>query len=138
MADEKKKNFLPPPSDHKISLPAAIEFVRLYRRYAGPAAEKGGFFWAEPVRKLLAQKGVVGLRYYHGTDDKGRYRIILVAVDKEGKDIVTGVVGSSAPQPSKSGGKTAKAMMAMSGSGDELLEEHFPCPPFCPPTGPFA
>ena len=140
---EKKEGPLPPARDHNITLGKALDFVKRYRRYAGPAAERGGFFWADPIRKLLAQKNVVGLRYYHGTDENGGYRIILVGVDKNGKDIVRQVAGTSAPTAKsapagKSGGKKAMAMtMSSEGEGD-LLQEHFPCPPFCPPGGPFA
>ena len=132
MANEKKEGPLPPKSDHKITLAQAADLIKRYQRYCGPGGEKGGYFWADPVRKLLAQPGVVGLRYYHGTDEKGGYHIILVGVDKDGKDIVRRAV--SAPTPTKGGGKVAKAMMA-EGGGDEILENHWPCPPFCPPTG---
>jgi hypothetical protein len=137
MAKEKKEGPLPPLSDHRISLGDARELVRRYRRYSAPAAEKGGFFWADPVRRLLAQKGVVGLRYYHGVDEKGGYHIILCGVDKDGRDIVRQVVGGS-PTAAKGGAKKAMSSMALAAGGDDLLEEHFPCPPFCPPDGPFA
>jgi hypothetical protein len=137
MANEKKEGPLPPQSDHKIALAKAIDLVKRYQRYT-PASEKGGFFWAEPVRKLLAQKGVVGLRYYHGVDEKGGYRIVLVGVDKDGKDLVRQVVGGSTP-PAKGGGKVAKASTSMAAEGEgEILENHWPCPPFCPSGGPFA
>ncbi len=139
MADEKKEGPLPPKSNHRITLAKAIELVKRFQRYSSPPAEKGGFFWADPVRELLSQKGVVGLRYYHGVDEKGGYHIVLVGVDKNGKDIVRQVIGGSPPAKS-GGGKVAKAMMAMSGEGDgDVLQNHWPCPPFCPPSGgPFA
>lgn len=138
MASYKKEGPLPPKRDHKITLKHAIELVKRYQR-ASPASEKSGFFFADPVRKLLAQAGVVGLRYYHGLDEKGGYHIVLVGVDKNGKDIVRQVVGG-APPAKGSGAKVAKALMATSGEGDgEILEQHYPCPPFCPPNGgPFA
>lgn len=135
MADEKKKGPLPPPRDHRIPPEQAIELAKRYQR-ASPASEKGGFFFADSVRRLLKKPNVVGMRYYHGLDENGGYHIILVGVDKDGKDIVRQVVGGS-PQPPK-GGKTVK-MAAMSGlADDDPLEQHYPCPPFCPPGGPFA
>lgn len=137
MASEKKEGPLPPRRDHKITLPKAIEFVKRYQR-SSPASEKGGFFWADPVRKLLSQPGVVGLRYYHGVDEEGRYRIVLVGVDQDGEDIVRQVVGGGPPAKG-SGGKIAKTAKTASGGGEAiLLQEHFPCPPFCPPNGPLA
>lgn len=138
MANEKKEGPLPPARTHKIALAKAVEFVKRYQR-SSPASEKGGYFWADPVRELLSQKGVVGLRYYHGLDEKGGYHIVLVGVDKQGNDIVRRVAGTP-PLPS-GGGKVVKASMAPAGgAGDDavLLQEHFPCPPFCPPGGPFA
>ncbi len=136
MAYDKKEGPLPPKSDHKITLAKAVDYVKRYQRYS-PASEKGGFFWADRVRALLAQSGVVGLRYYHGLDEKGGYHLVLVGVDKDGKDIVRQIAGGSQPAK-KSSAKGATAMMAMSGEGDDLLEEHWPCPPWCPPGGPFA
>lgn len=134
MATEKKEGPLPPKSDHKITLGKAVELIKRYQRFSGPASEKGGFFWADPVRKLLGQRGVVGLRYYHGVDEKGGYHIVLVGVDKDGKDIVRRAV--SAPPAKGGGGKGAQATMAMSSEGDGvILQNHFPCPPFCPPGG---
>ncbi|HJU72527.1 MAG TPA: hypothetical protein VJ717_02190 [Gemmatimonadaceae bacterium] len=135
---EKKEGPLPPPRDHKIRVGEAIELVRRYRRYAGPAAERGGFFWAEPIRKLLARKGVVGLRYYHGVDENGGYRIILVGVDKDGKDVVRQIAGTASPtaKGSRKGSKTAMALSTEEDDG--TLQNHFPCPPFCPTGGPFA
>ena len=139
MASEKKAGPLPPKRDHRITLAKAVDLIKRYQRYSGPAGEKGGFFWADSVRKLLAQPGVVGLRYYHGLDENGGYRIVLVGVDKYGKDIVRHVVGG-VPPAKGGGGKVAKAMLATSGGGEgDLLQEHWPCPPWCPPSGgPFA
>ncbi len=136
MANEKKEGPFPPPRDHRIPPQQAIELARRYQR-ASPASEKGGFFWADSVRRLLKKPNVVGMRYYHGLDEKGGYHIILVGVDKDGKDIVRQVVGGS-PTPPK-GGKAVKALAAMTTLSDEdPLENHFPCPPFCSTSGPFV
>jgi len=93
-----------PERDHTIPLTDAAAMTRRYR-LQHPKAEKGGTFHADQVRDLLAQPGAVGLRYYHGMDEEGRYAIILVAVDAAGLDLADGV----------------------------LMEQHLPCPPYCDP-----
>jgi len=139
MAEYRKEGPLPPPRDHQIPLDDALELVRRYRKFCGPAAEKGGFFWAEPIRRMLSEPGVVGMRYYHGVDENGGYRIILLGVDSDGRDIVKHVAGGGAR--AKTGGEGAVVeSTAMSGEGtrDAQLQDHYPCPPWCPPDGPFA
>ena len=140
MADYRKEGPLPPQSDHKIELDDALELVRRYRKFAGPAAERGGFFWAEPIRRMLSEPGVVGMRYYHGVDEKGGYRIILLGVDSDGRDVVRHVSGSGGARATPGGEGAALESRAMTAgpAGDTQLQEHYPCPPWCPPDGPFA
>jgi hypothetical protein len=140
MADYEKQSPLPPPSEHTIELKAAIELVRRYRKYSGPAAEKGGYFWAEPIRRMLSEPGVVGMRYYHGVDENGGYHIILLGVDSDGRDVVKHVSGGGARAVPGGEGAVLESS-ARSGGGpaaDGQLQNHFPCPPWCPPDGPFA
>ncbi|HEY7566087.1 MAG TPA: hypothetical protein VH762_00840 [Gemmatimonadaceae bacterium] len=139
MEDYKPKGPLPPESDHKIELEAAVEFVKRYRKYAGPAAERGGYFWAEPIRRMLAEPGVVGMRYYHGTDADGKYRIILLGVDSDGRDIVKHPTSGGARSVTGGEGQVLESSSFQSGPApDAQLENHWPCPPWCPPDGPFA
>ncbi|MEW5916683.1 MAG: hypothetical protein AB1762_09765 [Gemmatimonadota bacterium] len=139
MAEYQKEGPLPPPSDHKIELAHAVELVKRYRKYCGPAAEKGGFFWAEPIRRMLSEPGVVGMRYYHGVDDNGGYRIILLGVDSNGRDVVRHVAGGGTARAAGGEGQVQDSAALMSGpAADSQLEQHFPCPPWCPPDGPFA
>jgi hypothetical protein len=139
MAYEKQEGPLPPPSDHKIELEAALDLVRRYRRFAGPAAEKGGFFWAEPVRQMLSEPDVVGLRYYHGVDANGGYHIILLGVGSDGRDIVKHVSGGGGrAAPGGEGGVLESTAMTAGPAPDAQLQNHWPCPPWCPPDGPFA
>ena len=139
MAEYRKEGPLPPQSDHKIALDDAVELVRRYRTFSGPAAEKGGFFWAEPIRRMLAEPGVVGMRYYHGVDAKGGYHIILLGVDSNGRDIVKHVAGGGGRAATGGEGQVldSKAMSA-GPAPDAQLQNHWPCPPWCPPDGPFA
>lgn len=138
MADY-KEGPLPPRSDHEIDLDAALDLVRRYRKFKHPAAEKGGFFWADPVRKMLDGPEVVGLRYYHGVDEKGGYHIILIGVDKDGRDIVRHAAGGGARTVAGGEGQVLESTAMTAGQqGDSQLQNHWPCPPFCSPDGPFA
>lgn len=121
---------LPPKADQRVSVATAADYTRRYQKSA-PASEKAGFFFADGLRQLLEQPGVAGMRIYHGLDETGRYRMVLVGVDAEGNDIVK---GASRPKPTAQ----VKALMA-AGSGEAvLLDTHFPCPPWCPRDSPLA
>lgn len=116
------------PVDQRIALVRGVELTQRYRK-AAPASEHSGFFFADGLQALLAQPGVHGMRVYHGLDENGAYRMVLVAVDKDGNDIV------------KAPGRPRRAYVAASAaataSGDAvLLDGHWPCPPFCPTDSP--
>jgi hypothetical protein len=114
----KRPQSLPPkPTDQRISLKQAVEYTKRYQRSA-PASEKAGFFYLTGLKALLGQNGVFGMRIYHGLDADGRYRMVLVGVDKDGTDIT----GSTS--------KTTATEVAV------LLDGHYPCPPFCPRDSP--
>ena len=129
---------LPPESDHQIELKEALELVRRYRKFAGPAAEKGGYFWAEPIRRMLAEPGCVGMRYYHGTDENGGYHIILLGVDSDGRDIVKHPTTGGARAVTGGEGQVQSSPLSSGPAPDSQLQNHWPCPPWCPPDGPFA
>lgn len=120
---------LPPKESQRISLERAVDLTQRYRKSA-PASEHGGFFWADGVRELLSQPNVVGVRYYHGLDADGRYEIVLVGVDSEGRDIVT--TGRPKPRSTKA---SAKVLAAPAGSA-VILDMHYTCPPWCDTTSP--
>ena len=90
---------LPSPKGHRIPLSEAAEQTKRYR----DSMSKGGLFLRGELDDLLAQPGCSGLRFYYGRDKDGMDTLILVGVDKDGNDIVNGV----------------------------LLDLHFPCPPVC-------
>ncbi len=89
--------------DHTISLKDASDITQNFRKWAGKDAIKGGFFGIAAVRQLLAQEGIVGMRYYYGKEDDGRPVMILVGAKPDGNDLVEGFI----------------------------LERAIPCPPFC-------
>jgi hypothetical protein len=89
--------------DHTIAIEDASELTRNYRMSAGKGAIKGGFFGRAAVEQVLAQEGVVGIRYYYAKENNGRPVLIMVGVDEFGKDLVDGFIA----------------------------ERSVPCPPFC-------
>ncbi len=94
---------LPPKNNHRITIAEASVLTAKYRQHAGIGATKGGMFWKDPVALLLSQERCVALRYYFAEYDDGKPTLVLVGVDKEGKDILSGV----------------------------MLDLVWPCPPFC-------
>ena len=68
------------------------------------AMEAGGAFKRAALERLLNQPGCVGMRIYYGIHADGRPALVLVGVDEHGEELIRGA----------------------------LLEDHYPCPPFCP------
>ena len=66
--------------------------------------QTGGAFKKSALERLLNQTGCVGMRIYYGMHPDGQPAIVLVGVDQYGEELMDG----------------------------ELLEQSFPCPPFCP------
>ena len=90
---------LPDPKSHRVPLEEAATQARRFRE----GQHKGGYFHRPDLDALLAQPGCSGLRYYYGRHADGQDSLILVGVDKEGNDLINGVV----------------------------MEDEFWCPPFC-------
>ena len=67
----------------------------------------GGIISKQSVLAMLSQDDAEYLRYYHARDATGRHTIVLVAADAQGNDLVDG-------------------------AGAQMLDHHFPCPPYCP------
>lgn len=78
--------------NHSVSLKEASRWTRKYREEAGQGTIKGGFFGGNAVKQLLDQEKAVGLRYYYGINDEDQPVLILVGVDNEGRDLVSGYV----------------------------------------------
>jgi hypothetical protein len=98
---------MPPlePREHRISAKEAAEHTRRHRAQHGRIGEgdHGGAFHADQVLAILAQKGCTALRIYYGRNEKNLRSIVLVGMDKDGKDMESGL----------------------------LCELSWPCPPFC-------
>ena len=95
---------------HEVSLDSAKKFIGNLKKDAMQMKIKGGMFYREIFDKMLAQKGVVGLRFYFGKTDDGNPTLVAVAVDSTGNDMTKGV----------------------------LAESICPCPPYCDGTSELA
>ena len=115
---------LPPREPQRITLDEAVSLTQRYRK-AAPASEHAGFFWGDGLKAILEQPGCVGIRIYHGLNAEGCYSPVIVGVDEKGNDI------TAIAKPRRAAGAAA------AGAGDAvLLDNHYPCPPFCPTGSP--
>jgi hypothetical protein len=96
-----------PARNHRISLADAAAHTKRYRD-AKINDVKAGAFHKDQVLELLNQPGCVGLRIYHGLDMTGAPTFVLAGIDQADNDQTAGT----------------------------LLEQQFPCPPFCGATNP--
>lgn len=71
----------------EISLTTASGLTSTYRTNNANAVQ-AHFFGANNIQALLDQTGAVGIRIYHGEDDNGDRKLILVAVDSEEDDML--------------------------------------------------
>ncbi|MGD0590847.1 MAG: hypothetical protein ABSA44_08620 [Bacteroidota bacterium] len=97
-------------ADHQVDLVTAVRFINNYKSNIKAPSIKGGFFARSAFDKILAQTGVVGIRYYYAQMDDGSPTLVLVGVDAKGQDIQTG----------------------------SIMEKITPCPPFCDVASEFA
>ena len=88
---------------HQINITEAVEIVQRARQ------PKGWSFHREILDALLGQDGAAGLRIYAGRDARGQDTPVVVAVTKDGADIV-----------------------------GLIAEEAKPCPPYCDAGSPLA
>jgi hypothetical protein len=92
----------------------------LDREFDMPVAE---MFNRDAIALLLNQEGADGIRIYFGRDDKGQVRLVLLPVDKNGKDIRKKLID---------GGLTQKAAAAPPDDQDaEAVEVGQRCPTIC-------
>lgn len=77
------------------------------------------------IALLLNQEGAEGIRIYVGHDEKGQTRLVLLPVDKNGKNIVRNLLGGT--QAYIPGVKSAKAF----DEDGPALENGQRCPSIC-------
>jgi hypothetical protein len=81
---------------------------------------KAHYFGEKAILRILAQKGVVGIRVYYGYNDKNEPQAFLVGVDKAGENIFKGELSQ----------KGDKDMAKLDDSG--IYTSASPCPSRCP------
>jgi hypothetical protein len=64
---------------------------------------RGGHFPREAIDAILAQPGCTGIRFYYGSNTDGSPAIVMLGIDANDADMTSG----------------------------EIIDTHFPCPPFC-------
>ncbi|MBN1396714.1 MAG: hypothetical protein JXA06_01655 [Bacteroidetes bacterium] len=74
----------------------AVELTKNYMRINASQDVIVQNFGKELVEKILAQPGCVGVRLYYGKHADGKSGVIIVGVDKNGKDMITGVIAKPA------------------------------------------
>ena len=72
---------------HDISLEEAKQHIQRHKKNPIHPNHHGGLFDRSAIDKILAQRGCKGLRYYHGRNEDGHPNLVLVGVDKAGKDM---------------------------------------------------
>jgi hypothetical protein len=97
-----KTNF-PGAEKHEVALSDAVKYVQNFRKAAPTPEIKGGSFDRGAIDKILAQPSCALLRIYYGKDENGKPNLILLGVDKDGKDMTKGMI----------------------------MEKAIPCPPWC-------
>ena len=98
---------LPNKYNQIISLADASNYTRDFRQ-ANPNAVKAGGFFKEYVEQVIDQPACVAMRVYYGQDKNQNPVLVLVGVDKDGKDL----------------------------SGGAVAEVIWPCPPWCDSASP--
>ncbi|MBC7903839.1 MAG: hypothetical protein H7Y27_10465 [Gemmatimonadaceae bacterium] len=93
----------------------------LSKHFDLPNAES---FNRDAISLLLNQPGADGIRVYYGRDENGKVRLVLLPVDKNGKDIVNKLTGKPVAV-TLPGVSTAKAF----DEDGEAVETGQICPP---------
>ncbi len=80
---------------HEITLDEAKLHIKRHKENPIHPNLHGGSFDRGAIDKILAQRGCKGLRYYHGRDEDGKPNLVLVGVDKAGKDMTASIMERS-------------------------------------------
>jgi hypothetical protein len=75
-----------------ISFQEAQDIIKTSQRIVASKIVIAQYFGKDIVDKILAQPGCVGVRMYYGKHANGKAGVIILGVDKYGKDISTGVL----------------------------------------------
>ena len=78
--------------NQSISFQEAKGLLKTSERIAASDAVIAQYFGKDLVDKILAQPGCVSVRMYYGKHANGKSGVIIIGVDKYGKDMVSGVL----------------------------------------------
>jgi hypothetical protein len=109
-ATDSKDKIFPGAEKHQIALKEALQLVQNFRQHPQAPKNQGGAFERGAVDKILAQPGCERLKFYWAQERDGGFTVVLVGVDKSGKDMIAGAI----------------------------MERIWPCPPDCGVDSPFA
>ena len=77
---------------HQITTETALRYVGNYHSMSGEQMT-AGFMGRNIFEKILAQDGAVGIRIYNARLENGAPTYVIVGVDKDGNDLIGGVIG---------------------------------------------
>lgn len=118
-------------------------------RESNPDHTHAFYFGCELFENLLKEPGCVGIRIYYAQDDDGSPKMVLVGVDKFGKDILKKSIKNPYELRLSSDSDSLMRSTDTMGSGDEsrtmseddsgedgdedsgIIDSGKPCPPFC-------
>jgi hypothetical protein len=66
--------------------------IKTYGHIVASSAVIAQYFGKDIVNKILAQPGCVGVRMYYGKQASGKSSVIIIGVNKYGKDMESGVL----------------------------------------------
>ena len=84
---------IPAIQNHVVTLDQAVKYIQNYKKNPVAPSTKGGYFGRNIFDKILAQQGVVGIRYYYAAKDDSTPTLVLVGVDSTGNDMEQGIIG---------------------------------------------
>lgn len=121
---------LPPDRDHRTPVATAAAMTRRYRESVPAGTFRAGYFHAGAYTSLLNQRGCRGIRIYLGRHEDGQLNLILVGVDRDGRDMLPGRRDTASQLPKGMASATLETA-SDEGDGGEAMQDSFPCPPLC-------
>lgn len=82
--------------DHVISLDKARKLTETYQNAAKPGDVVAAYLGKEIFQKILNPRECVGIRIYNAVSEKGTPTLVLVGVDGNGDDLISGAIGDDA------------------------------------------
>jgi hypothetical protein len=100
----------------------------LDKKFNLPVAE---MFNRDAIALLLNQEGADGIRIYFGRDEEGYVRLVLLPVDKNGKDIHKTLLDSTETKKEPAAGDQKVMKQTMDNLDGDAVEVGQRCPTIC-------